>query len=768
MAQPTAYSRLYNFVTYALAHTSQPYNAAQHDAELDAAETTLDGILANLLLIQRDDGLLKNASVHPDALSTATKALIGAGESGQLNWTPRGTWATSTAYIVGDVVQNSTTSYVCATAHTSGVFATDYSAGKWIILGETAGASASAISASAYGHIAATTVQTFLQELVDEKARLAGSTSQTFDVADATDDTHAVSMGQIQKNSVNHAIAGGSSDALTATLASGLTTLSDGMTAWVEAIAANTTTAPTFNLTLGSTATSAKTIKKGANGELLAGDIAGAGHKLILTYDITNDCWLLLNPAYAPGASTAGVEPDTVENVGIAFSVGSSALTATLKTSSGGTPTSSDSVKAALRSSSASTGTYNTRTVSSTLSLTISSGSTLGHSDATAANLHWYLIENGSGGLELAVSSKFFGYGGIVSTTAEGGSGGADSATTMYSTTARATTPFVWICRTRDTQTTAGTWAATPTTVDLVRFAHDVVGDLAVDLAPVRGSDSVASFDASDGAAKRVPMEQLPFPRGYLAGLGATNNAGDATNDIDFAVGEARDSTHAVNLVAATAMTKQLDATWAAGTNAGGKMSAAAIADTTYHLYVIRKDSDGTCDFGFDVSATAPTMPSGYTYFRRIGSIVRASGAIRAFRQDGDHFFWKTPVRDVDATAVAASTLTTFSVPLGIRVKPRIAVNIGMAGTNANSGFHIQLGNGDDSTSVVSVCAVNNGPNNSHAATLATDFLTDTSARLYYAAVTGGYDSGTAPSSGAATPTMKLHTIGWVDTRGRG
>lgn len=468
MAQPTPFNRLVNFVTYALAHPSAPYNASDHDSEHDGIETTLDAILTNLALIQRDDGALKNSSVHPDALSTATKALIGAGNTGQNNWTPLGLWVSATAYVVGDVVEQSSISYVCAVAHTSGTFATDKAAGKWIVLGQAFNAGASAITADAYGHIAATTVQDFLEELVDEKALTAGSASQTFSVSDATGAAHAVSMGQVQKSSTIHAVAGGTSDAITATLASGLTTLTNGQRVSIEATAANTTTAPTFNLTLGSTATGAKTIKKGAASALVAGDIAGAGHKLDLEYYSTGDCWLLLNPAYAPGISTAGVEPDTVENFGIAFSVGSGALTATVKTSSGGTPTSSDQVKAALRNSSASTGTYNTRTISATLSLTISSTSTLGHQDAAPGVLHWYLIDN-AGTLELAVSSHFFGFSGIVSTTAEGGAGAADSAIVMYSASARSSVSFVWVARTIDTQTTAGTWASTPTFVSLVR-----------------------------------------------------------------------------------------------------------------------------------------------------------------------------------------------------------------------------------------------------------------------------------------------------------
>jgi hypothetical protein len=41
------------------------------------------------------------------------------------------TWATGTAYAIGDRVVNTGVLYTCATAHTSGTFATDLGAGKW-------------------------------------------------------------------------------------------------------------------------------------------------------------------------------------------------------------------------------------------------------------------------------------------------------------------------------------------------------------------------------------------------------------------------------------------------------------------------------------------------------------------------------------------------------------------------------------------------------------------------------------------------------------
>jgi len=645
LAQPTAYNRLKNFVQYALAHTSQPFNAADHDAELNAIETTLDEVLANLALIQRDDGYLKNASVHVDAFSTASLALIAA------DWTPQGLWATTTVYAVGDVVQESTSSYVCATAHTSGTFATDYAAGKWIILGATAGSVASGISCSAYGHIASTNVQAFLEELVDEKARLAGSTSQTFDVGDATDDTHALSMGQAQKDSVIYVgAAGGSSDALTGTLVSGLTALTGGMRVRVKATAANTTTAPTFNLTLGSTATGAKTIKKGAAAALIVGDIAGSGHVLELVYESTADCWLLQNPAYAPGTSTDALDTDSVRNLGIAFSVGSGALTASLKSGTGGTPSASDAVQVAMRSATASTGTYATRSVTAALTLTVRSGDTLGHESGVEEPLHWYLIDN-SGTLELAVSTKYFGQSGIVSTTAISG-GALTSATTMYSSSARTSVGYRWIARTLDTQTTAGTWASNPTSTALVVDAPKLV-------------------------------ENQNWPHSIGRNITGQNNATNPNYQFDWNADEfvVKNSAGAAKLLSTVDVTVDITASGANGLDTGSEANS-----TWYYGHIIYNPTTDTVAGLLSLSWTSPTLPSGYTFSAPIGAVYNEStGNIRTLKQRGAEVFSNSTLGILingTATSSAPVSLAIFIPPIALTHKTKWS----MEGTTDVSG----------------------------------------------------------------------------------
>ena len=108
----------------------------------------------------------------------------------------------------------------------------------------------------------------------------------------------------IQSSSQILANAAGTADAITATYTPAIATLTNGMTLYVRASAANSTTAPTFTPNSGVVA--AKTIVKGAGAALVAGDVAGGGHWCELQYDQALDKWVLLNPAtgVSPASTT--------------------------------------------------------------------------------------------------------------------------------------------------------------------------------------------------------------------------------------------------------------------------------------------------------------------------------------------------------------------------------------------------------------------------------------------------------------------------------
>lgn len=165
---------------------------------------------------------------------------------------------------------------------------------------------------------------------------------------------------------------------------------------------------------------------------------------------------------------------------------------------------------------------------------------------------------------------------------------------------------------------------------------------------------------------------------GIKQGLTLSNNATDATNDLDIATGKAVDSTGAVAMVLASAMTKRLDADWQAGTGNGGRYSGAAIANTTYHVWLVAKAAGADVDVYLNPSAVASTVltnlqaESGgadYLYVWRIGSIMRESGVIVPFVQNFSEFQRKTPLMDIAASSTGTSAvLRTFAIPTGLKL----------------------------------------------------------------------------------------------------
>lgn len=120
------------------------------------------------------------------------------------------------------------------------------------------------------------------------------------------------------------------------------------------------------------------------------------------------------------------------------------------------------------RSATLGSGVVNTRVVASPISLVISSGSTLGTVNGVAARIAILAIDN-AGAVELAAVNLAGGVNldetGVISTTAEGGAGAADSANIIYSATARTGVPFRVVGFIDITEAAAGTWATAPSTI---------------------------------------------------------------------------------------------------------------------------------------------------------------------------------------------------------------------------------------------------------------------------------------------------------------
>jgi hypothetical protein len=160
----------------------------------------------------------------------------------------------------------------------------------------------------------------------------------------------------------------------------------------------------------------------------------------------------------------------------------------------------------------------------------------------------------------------------------------------------------------------------------------------------------------SGGVPAWVSPAVQSLPRSYLAGLQMGNGdgagAGDQDHDITVQPGTCRSSDNTTDMALAAAWAKQIDATWAVGTGAGGLNDAdhPVQADTWYAVFAISK-ADGTTDVGFDSDGTgaqlladAVASAASYTKLRRLGWVRTNNLAnIQSFTQNGDEILWSDP-----------------------------------------------------------------------------------------------------------------------------
>lgn len=147
--------------------------------------------------------------------------------------------------------------------------------GSSILKGNGTGGTTSAVAGTDYAGI--NSVNTFTQL----QSGIAAAADANFPLT-----------SQVKASAFNTGTTGGTADAITATFLVPFTSLVSAPV-WWRATAANATTTPTFKRD----GLVAKTLVKGSNQALVAGDIPGAGAWMCSQYDATLDKEVLLNPA---------------------------------------------------------------------------------------------------------------------------------------------------------------------------------------------------------------------------------------------------------------------------------------------------------------------------------------------------------------------------------------------------------------------------------------------------------------------------------------
>jgi hypothetical protein len=246
-------------------------------------------------------------------------------------------------------------------------------------------------------------------------------------------------------------------------------------------------------------------------------------------------------------------------------------------------------------------------------------------------------------------------------------------------------------------------------------------------------------------------------PNNYITSLIMSTAGASATMSIS--AGQASNSANAVLMTLGSAISKTTSA-WAVGTGNGGLDTGAVANSTWYHFYLIRRPDTGVVDVVFSLSASAPTLPTNYTQYRRIGSgKTNASAQWTKFVQTGNTFLWDAYVIDVNANnpgAVAVSR--TLTVPSGVIVDA-LLISHGTNGSNANGVWilssPLSVSDQAPAQGLSDFGYILNVAGYTNIAASKVTVTTNTSAQIR-----------TRASFSDGNLTQVVSTIGWIDSRG--
>lgn len=257
--------------------------------------------------------------------------------------------------------------------------------------------------------------------------------------------------------------------------------------------------------------------------------------------------------------------------------------------------------------------------------------------------------------------------------------------------------------------------------------------------------DGSGRLPALDGSL----LASLPYrpPTGYIRGLQLSR---PSVGQITVSPGQCRDSSDADTIALASAVTKTMSA-WAVGSGNGGMASgSSSTTGNTLHVWLIKRPDTGVVDVLLS-NTLSPTMPSGYTLRRRVGSVV---APIPDMMHIGDRLILGSPPQDVSVSDPGASALTyALSVPTGIVVEAILHVII-VGGASQTAYALISPLAVADVAPTSTLRNVERFPNNNTPDPAYLTIPTDTSGQIRARLNTSA--SGTA---------LRIQTLGWLDRR---
>ena len=220
-----------------------------------------------------------------------------------------------------------------------------------------------------------------------------------------------------------------------------------------------------------------------------------------------------------------------------------------------------------------------------------------------------------------------------------------------------------------------------------------------------------------------------------------SNNATTPNTQLDYTEGRFAFSSGGSGKVSAGTLNFAIN-------GAGGLDTGSFQGNTTYHIFGITNFTNGTSSIIASLNPI-PTLPSGYTKYKRIMSVLsNSTPAIRPFIQDGIKVSLKDSVLSYSGNINSTPTLRSMTIPSGIRVEAwgfcyiaNFNVNnltITIRDPSANNGLGYGVSYGGSAAGGFDM-----GGNFS--------VLTNTNSQLY------------ASISGGSTTSFNLYTQGWID-----
>ena len=242
-------------------------------------------------------------------------------------------------------------------------------------------------------------------------------------------------------------------------------------------------------------------------------------------------------------------------------------------------------------------------------------------------------------------------------------------------------------------------------------------------------------------------------PWGQLSGCTLSTTS---TTSITVASGQATSSDNTTVMTLASGLTKLTGGTWVAGNNQNGLDTGVIANGTWYHVYLIFNPTTLVTDAIFSTNATTPSLPSGFTKYRRIGSFQTGASTapVLAFTQYGDYFYWAAPVNNLNNATVGNTTANTLAVQVPSGVVVVAILSVYLNATSASGVYYSALASTDEAVSGSSGALTLTAQAGQLASGML-QVLTNASQQIRYRNAT-------------STDINNVIGVGWIDRRGRG